>query len=122
MFRTLTVLIVMTLAGSPAVKLVCDVWCQAKAHSSDAAAATCHDTHDPGGQTIRAAADGCASSIVVAPFVTEAAFKTLPPAAGCAASFVACAPLLDLQHADGATLLRGDSGPPRGSTITVLRI
>jgi hypothetical protein len=114
-------LIVMTLAGSPAAKVACDVWCQAKGQRSDAAA-TCHHTDDRSGRTIQAAADNCLSSIAAVPFVTQAAYKTPLPGVGNSASFVVLAALLGLHHVDGATLQRGDSGPPCGSSVTILRV
>ena len=116
-----TVLIVMTLAVSPATRLVCDVSCGTKASSIAPADSACHDALGRAGSYIQPAPIVCEDSTAIVPFLIEVTYKTVPTATGEFA--IAPAPgLRQRVHRIARALPQcRDTGPPAGHTITILR-
>jgi hypothetical protein len=122
MYRVASVVIVMALAGNPAAKLACDVWCQTESHRSGAADVACHDGHRGSGQAIQATTDNCSSVIALAPFLTKAAYRALPTAGGLPVAESTSMARPGLYHPGRTFLLLEGPDPPAGTAVTILRV
>lgn len=124
MVRATAALIVIALMGSPTAQLLCDSWCFANTHARSITHSACHKVKAPErtGPSLDVPPGRCDLSLG-SPFVPEARHRVLGgPAGGTGTPFAVTVPSLDSHREDGTALLRGDSGPPLGYTVTPLRI
>jgi hypothetical protein len=124
MTRAVAALIVIALSGSPTAQLLCDSRCFADTHPHNINDSACHKEKaaEHGGPRLEVATSSCDMSFG-SPFLPEARHKALGNAGGgTAASSALAVPSVNSHREDATVLLRGDSGPPLGHTVTPLRI
>ena len=123
MFRTITLFIVMALAGLPTTSLTCEVWCSTPATENHHRSAGCHEASpNPSHGPLLTANAGCHTPVAIEPFVTEARQTESSPLATLTPVVLIGSILVD-SHGRREGWAAGTVPPPRESSLhLVLRI